>query len=84
MFYNKRTAKKLGRLCVAAQLQKGDMMQQTCQTCAYFIRHYAKWGKGYSALALGHCYKPRIKPRKIDAPACPRYRARTGDGNPWL
>ena len=59
-------------------------MQQTCQTCAYFIRHYAKYRRGYSALTWGHCYKPRVKMRKIDVPACPRYRERIGDGCKWL
>ncbi|MBS1403022.1 MAG: hypothetical protein HPZ79_08605 [Oscillospiraceae bacterium] len=59
-------------------------MQPTCKTCAYFIQHYAKRKTGYTALAWGHCYRPRVKPRKTDAPACPRYRGRTGDAFPWL
>lgn len=59
-------------------------MEQTCQNCAYFIQHYIKCQKGYSAICWGHCYRPRVKIRKIDVAACPRYRERSKNCGQWL
>lgn len=59
-------------------------MEQTCQNCAYFIQHYIKCKKGYSSTSWGHCYRPRVKIRKIDVPACPRYKERTQNYSQWL
>ncbi|MGM9670145.1 MAG: hypothetical protein ACI3XD_01025 [Oscillospiraceae bacterium] len=51
-----------------------DTMRRTCETCAYFLQHYIRYKKRYRAIAFGHCTEPRIKVRKIDTPACARYK----------
>lgn len=51
-------------------------MRQTCESCVYFWRHYTRHGGRYYALAIGHCTTPRVKVRKLDTPACARYRGR--------
>lgn len=53
-----------------------DTMRRTCETCAYFLRHYVKCKKRYHATGFGHCIEPRIKVRKLDTPACARYKQR--------
>ncbi len=48
--------------------------RKTCETCAYFIRHYGKRKDKYYPLACGHCITPRVKRRDPDTPACGYYR----------
>jgi len=50
--------------------------RKTCETCAYFIRHYGKRNEKYYPLACGHCITPRVKRRAPKTPACERYRER--------
>lgn len=48
-------------------------MNETCESCKYFRRHYVKCGRGYSPLDQGHCVHPRLKDRTAATPACARY-----------
>ncbi len=52
--------------------------KKTCETCAYYINHYVKLKKEkkYFRTMWGHCFKPRIKIRRIDTVACDRYKER--------
>ncbi len=50
--------------------------KKTCETCAHFIQHYGKEKRGYFKVHRGHCMTPRIKPRPMETPACPRYTER--------
>lgn len=49
---------------------------KTCETCAYFVRHYRKDHGRYHPVALGHCTVPRVKPRLMETAACGHYRER--------
>ena len=52
----------------------------TCQFCKYFVRHYVRHNSGkYTAIDFGHCFRPRIKSRKVNTPACEHFRARAGE-----
>lgn len=56
---------------------KGESTSFTCQDCKYFVRHYVRYNSGkYAAIDFGHCFRPRIKSRKVDTPACERFKAR--------
>ena len=48
-------------------------MQPMCEDCKHFHKHYVKMGKTYSLAGIGHCVKPRLKPRRNAAPACQHY-----------
>lgn len=48
-------------------------MKEMCENCRYFRKHYVKVGKQYRLAGIGHCIKPRIKPRKNITPACQHY-----------
>lgn len=48
-------------------------MESSCETCAYFVRHYVKIGEQYRRASGGHCFYPRVKLRFEDTPACDHY-----------
>lgn len=50
-------------------------MESSCETCAYFVRHYVKIGEQYRRVSGGHCFYPRVKLRFEDTPACDHYQA---------
>ena len=53
------------------------MENKTCQTCENFVQHYIRdIGGRYVLIWDGHCKKPRLKPRKAKAPACPYWEER--------
>lgn len=44
---------------------------KVCENCKNFRLHYIKYSRGnYSALAYGHCVKPRLKKRYANEKAC--------------
>lgn len=48
--------------------------EKTCESCVHFHKHYIKWGKkDFRPIRMGHCGKPRIRFKVVDAPACRWY-----------
>ena len=56
------------------------MLDNTCETCKHFFRHYVKNGKSkFAPISEGHCGHPRLKCRRIDTPACEKFSLRKSD-----
>ena len=48
---------------------------KTCIECRHFRKHYVCINGEYKEILQGHCPKPRLRPKKSDAPACRLFEA---------
>ena len=55
-------------------LTKGN----TCSDCEHSRQHYTRRRRGdYVKTVFGHCVRPRVKVRTVDAPACEKFLPRS-------
>ena len=52
-------------------------MDQTCESCQHFRRHYVRMGRNYYVpIDDGHCVRPRTRRKNAKDKICERYKAR--------